>query len=84
MDEQQAILEELRAIRANQEQQMKAQEEALEMQRRQFERAEKLQERAEKLQDAGASTVTLARRALVVILPVVLFLVAYLSWLMFR
>jgi uncharacterized membrane protein (DUF106 family) len=54
------------------------------MARTQFERAERLNDRAEKIQASGAKMVATARRAMIVILPVILFLLAYLSWLMLR
>jgi uncharacterized membrane protein (DUF106 family) len=54
------------------------------MARRQFDRAEKIQDRAEEIQNSGASMMRTARRVLAIILPVVIGLVIYLSWLIFR
>jgi hypothetical protein len=81
----------LEQIRDNQALQLAQQREALDCQkaqfevvRRQAERAERIQDRAEELQAKSAGVVTAARRSLAVILPVVVLLVAYLSWLIFR
>jgi uncharacterized membrane protein (DUF106 family) len=78
-------------IRDNQAEQLARQREALEFQRtqldlvrRQAERAEKIQDRAEELQARSAGVVTVARRSLALVLPVVVLLIAYLSWLIFR
>jgi hypothetical protein len=43
-----------------------------------------LNDRAEKIQDTGARTMATARRAMIVILPIIFFLLLYLSWLMLR
>ena len=56
----------------------------LEIARRQAERTERIQDRAEALQEKGAGMMTAARRVLAVVLPVVVLLIAYLSWLIFR
>jgi uncharacterized membrane protein (DUF106 family) len=81
----------LEQIRDNQVEQLGRQREALEFQKSQFElvkrqaeRAEKIQDRAEELQAKGASIVKTARRSLAFILPVVVLLIVYLSWLIFR
>jgi hypothetical protein len=81
----------LREIRDNQATQLARQAEALELQRRQFElvreqaeRAARLQDRAEELQARGFGIMKTARRSLAIVLPVVILLVAYLSWLIFR
>jgi hypothetical protein len=81
----------LEQIRDNQAEQLARQREALEFQRsqldlvrRQAERAEKIQDRAEELQARSAGVVTVARRSLALVLPVVVLLIAYLSWLIFR
>lgn len=81
----------LEQIRDNQAEQLARQREALEFQRtqleivrRQAERAERIQDRAEQLQARSAGVVTTARRSLAVVLPVVVLLIAYLSWLIFR
>jgi len=58
--------------------------EQLALVRRQAERAERIQDRAEALQAKSAGIMTTARRSLAVILPVVILLIMYLSWLIFR
>ena len=52
--------------------------------KRQAERAERIQDRAEELQAKSAGIVKSARRSLAVILPVVVVLIVYISWLIFR
>jgi len=81
----------LREIRDQQRLQLERQAEALVMQRehceivkRQFERAERLQERAEQLQARSAVVISFARKMMWVILPLILFLVFVLIWIMFR
>lgn len=93
MNEQDArqLLRLLEEIRDNQTRQLERQAEALALQREQFalvqkqsERAERLQDRAEEIQLKSAQLVTGARKGMVVILPVIVALLAYLSWLIFR
>lgn len=93
MDDRQAerIVALLEQLRDNQAEQLKRQAEALalqkeqfEMVRRQVERAEKLQDRAEELQTRGMGMMKTARRAVAILLPIVILLVIYLSWLIFR
>jgi hypothetical protein len=60
------------------------QAEQLQLIRRQAERAERIQDRAEELQAKSAGVVATARRSLAVVLPVVVLLIVYLSWLIFR
>jgi len=81
----------LERIRDNQATQLARQAEALTLQREQFEivrrqaeRTERLQDRAEELQARGMGIMTTARRSLAIVLPVVIVLVIYLSWLIFR
>ena len=81
----------LTEIRDVQRLQLARQEEALELQREQFaifqrqsERAERLQDRAEKMQDKSAQVIGTARRALFVVLPILILLIGYVSWLLFR
>jgi hypothetical protein len=52
--------------------------------RRQVERTERIQNRAEELQAKGMGIMTAARRSLAFVLPIVIVLIAYLSWLIFR
>jgi uncharacterized membrane protein (DUF106 family) len=78
----------LTEIRDNQQKQLQHQQEALALQKEQFElvqiqykKAEKLQDRAESLQEKGHAMMGVARKALAIILPIVIVLVIYLSWL---
>ena len=82
------VLEELRD---GQKLQLERQQEALQVQReqfalvqKQFERTERIQDRAEKLQAKSADIVGIARKTLLVIVPVVIALIVYVSWLIFR
>jgi uncharacterized membrane protein (DUF106 family) len=81
----------LEQIRDHQTEQLTRQREALELQKTQFElvkrqaeRAERIQDRAEELQAKSAGIVKAARRSIAFILPIVVLLVVYLSWLIFR
>jgi len=81
----------LTEIRDAQQRQLARQEEALRLQREQFAifqrqaaRAEQLQNRAEKIQDKSAQVIGTARRALFLVLPIVVLLIVYVSWLLFR
>jgi uncharacterized membrane protein (DUF106 family) len=81
------ILEEMRD---NQKIQLERQAEALAVQRetfalvqRQSERAEKLQDRAEQLQTKSAQMVGAGRKVMAVVLPLIVVLIVYLSWLLF-
>lgn len=87
----QQLIRILEEIRNNQRTQLERQAEALALQREQFalvqqqtERAERLQDRAEQIQIKSAQLVTGARKGMVVILPIIVLLLAYLSWLIFR
>lgn len=83
-----AVLEDLRE---GQKLQLERQLEALELQRRQFElvqgqaaRTERIQDKAEQLQDRGARLVQGSRKVALFLLPVILVLIVYVSWLIFR
>ncbi|MBI4006712.1 MAG: hypothetical protein HY356_08580 [Gammaproteobacteria bacterium] len=87
----QRLVSVLEEIRDNQKLQLERQEEALSLQREQFamvqkqyERAERLQDRAEEIQMKGAQLVSGARKALAIVLPIIIVLIVYLSWLIFR
>jgi len=91
MERDQEILDTLREIKSNQEQQLeglreslKIQREQAEMARTQYDRAERLNDRAEKIQETSARMVGAARKAFVIILPLLVFLMIYLTWLIFR
>ena len=82
------VLEELRD---GQKLQLERQQEALQVQReqfalvqKQFERTERIQDRAEQIQDRSAQLVGWSRRLMIIVLPIIVALLAYLSWLMFR
>lgn len=60
------------------------QKEQFELVRRQAERAERLQERAEELQSRGMGVMKTARRSLAILLPIVILLIIYVSWLILR
>lgn len=74
----------LEQVRDNQTAMIALQREQFELVRRQAERAERIQERAEELQARGMGIMTTARRSLAIVLPIVIMLIAYLSWLIFR
>jgi hypothetical protein len=82
-----ALLEEIRDGQLLQLQRqadsLAVQREQADMARKQFERAEKLQDRAEALQARGAQVITVARRAVTIVVPVLVLLLIYFSWLMF-
>jgi uncharacterized membrane protein (DUF106 family) len=71
------IVELLEQIRDNQAAQ-------LEIAQRLAERTERIQDRAEDLQARGMGIMKTARRSLAIVLPVVILLIIYLSWLLFR
>lgn len=81
----------LKDIRDHQKQQLDCQAEALKLQREQFkliqkqaERHERIQDRAESIQEKGAQMVAVARKTLFFLLPVIVLLLIYVSWLIFR
>ena len=91
MNDQEQVTGLLTEIRDNQKLQLERQRDALNMQREQLElvqkqmaRAEKIQDRAELLQERGHQMVSIARKALIVVLPILFLMIVYLSWLLFR
>jgi hypothetical protein len=81
----------LEKIRENQTLQIERQQEALRLQREQFdlvkaqtERAMRLQDRAEALQEKSGQIVGAARKVFVIVLPILIVLIAYVSWLLLR
>lgn len=81
----------LKDIRDNQQLQLDRQTEALALQRehyalikQQAERHERIQDRAENIQAKGAQLMTIARKTLFVLLPIVTLLIVYVSWLILR
>ncbi|HZR70167.1 MAG TPA: hypothetical protein VFB01_14080 [Burkholderiales bacterium] len=89
-DQAQRMLRVLEEMRDNQKLQLERQAEALAAQRetlalveRQTERAERLQDRAEQIQEKSAKMVAAGRTVMAIVLPLVIVLIAYLSWLLF-
>ena len=80
----QLLLASLREISDNQKQQLALQREQFALIQRQAERHELIQDRAESIQAKGAQIMAVARKTLFVILPIVTFLIIYVSWLLFR
>jgi uncharacterized membrane protein (DUF106 family) len=81
----------LQELREGQKLQLERQLEALEIQRKQFAamqeqmaRAERIQSKAEQLQDRGASLVKGARKVFLVVVPAIVVLIVYVTWLLFR
>ncbi len=74
----------LEAIRDNQAAALALQKEQFELVRRQAERAERIQDRAEDMQARGIGIMRTARVSLAIVLPMVILLILYLSWLIFR
>ena len=90
-DDARRLLAAVEQLREGQQRQLDCQREALAVQqehfavvRRQLERAEALQGRAEQLQNRSAHVIAVARRTLMVVLPIVIVLIGYVSWMMFR
>jgi uncharacterized membrane protein (DUF106 family) len=89
--ESQRVVRLLEEIREDQKLQVARQLEALELQRKQFAvfeeqavRTERLQHRAEQLQERSAGMVGGARKLLITLVPIVIALIAYVSWLIYR
>lgn len=78
------LLTALKEISDNQQLQLALQREQFALVQRQAERHEVIQDRAENIQAKGAQIMAVARRTLFVILPIVTFLILYVSWLLFR
>ena len=78
------LLATLKEISDNQKLQLALQREQFTLNERQAQRHELIQDRAESMQAKGAQIMAVARRTLLVILPIVTFLIIYVSWLLFR
>ena len=63
---------------------IRVQREQFELVRRQAERTERIQDRAEQIQDRSAQLLGISRRLMFVVLPIIVALIGYLSWLLFR
>jgi hypothetical protein len=90
-DEAAKIARLLEELREGQKQQLEHQREALDLQRKQYAvfqeqaaRGERIQQKAELLQDRGAALVRGTRKVVLIIVPIVVALIAYVSWLLFR
>ena len=87
----QRLISVLEEIRDNQRIQLERQAEALALQREQFalvqkqqERVERIQDRAEEIQAKSAQLVAGSRKVFAIVLPIIVVLVIYLSWILFR
>ena len=81
----------LKEIRDHQKLQLERQAEALAIQKEQFEifrkqmeQTQRIQDRAEMLQDKSAQIIGSARKVFIVVVPVLVLLIIYVSWLLFR
>jgi len=83
-DETARLLALLEQIRDNQAAALAMQKEQFELFRRQVERTERIQDRAEELQARGMGIMNTARRSIAFVLPIVILLIIYLTWLIFR
>ena len=83
-DETARMLALLEQIRDNQTAALAMQKEQFELFRRQVERTERIQDRAEELQTRGMGIMNTARRSIAFVLPIVILLIIYLTWLIFR
>lgn len=90
-DDVKRIVAALEELRDGQKLQIERQLEALELQRQQFAilqdqagRVERIQYKAELLQDCSAKLVQGCRRFVVALVPVVIALIVYVSWLIFK
>ncbi len=92
MDQQtgERILASLEAIRDQQRMQLERQSEALALQREQFEifkrqadRIERTHDRAERIQAKSSELVGAARKVFLVVLPILVLLIGYVTWLLF-
>lgn len=75
------LLEEIRDI---QKEMLALQERTTSLVERQYQRAEALQDRAEAMQAKSETMVTAGRRIFMIMLPVLIGLIGYVSWLLFR
>ena len=90
-DDTQRIAAALEELRDGQKLQIERQLESLELQRQQFAivqnqaaRTERIQTKAELLQDRGAKLVQGSRKFMMIIVPVIVALIVYVSWLIFK
>jgi uncharacterized membrane protein (DUF106 family) len=89
-DVSQRMVRILEEMRDNQKVQLERQAEALALQRdtfaliqKQADRTERIQDRAEQIQARSAQMIGAGRKVMAVVLPLIIVLVIYLSWLLF-
>jgi uncharacterized membrane protein (DUF106 family) len=89
-DNSQRMVRVLEEMRDNQKIQLERQAEALQVQRdtfalvqKQADRTERIQDRAEQIQAKSAQMIGAGRKVMAVVLPLIIVLVIYLSWLLF-
>ncbi|TNF95899.1 MAG: hypothetical protein EP297_11335 [Gammaproteobacteria bacterium] len=89
--ENEELIRLLEEIRDNQKLQIEHQSEALSIQKEQFElvrqryeKAAKLQERAEVLQDKSSALMEKGRKVFLIIIPILIVLIGYVTWLLLR
>ena len=78
------LLELLRDIHARQGESLDMQREQHAMAMKQFERAERLNKKAEQIQERSAQMMGAARKLFIVVVPIIILTIIYLSWLLFR
>ena len=78
------LLTALKEISDNQKLELALQRDQFALIQRQAERQALIQDRGENIQTKGAQIVAVARRTLFVVLPIVTFLIMYVSWVLFR
>ena len=86
-EEPRRVLEEIRddqrVLLEHSRQMLELAQTQLDIVKRQFDRAQQLQDRAEALQSRGEGLISGARKAFYVIIPVLIALLIYVSWLLF-
>ena len=79
----QEIRDDQRSLLAQNQQMLDQSREQFELVKRQYERSERIQDRAEALQSRGEFLVGGAKKAFIVIIPILIALLVYVSWLIF-
>ena len=79
-DRAEALLGEIRDL---QKQALDLQRRSTEIVERQYQRAAKLQDRAEAMQTRSEGIVRMGRRMMLLVIPVLVVLIGYVSWLLF-
>jgi len=88
---QDMLLQALKELSENQAKQLELQRESLHIQQEQYrmalesyEKQRELQQRAEVLQNKSAGMMELGRKLFFIVIPILVALIAYLSWMLFR